>query len=139
MGSLILNNIKCCKPGTFICETPVLYPLGRNRLIYVDKCLIPELYSLWVRGIKTTGCCCGHGTGSQFIQVLPEHVKDMNDLGYELIPPLEIDENIMGENAFKPKTNFEFNGYLEHKTEMEENYEKLLKIVQDIGMEFEDM
>lgn len=134
INHLILNNFKCCEPGSFMCENPVLYPLGRYRLISVDHCLLPELHSLWARGIETAGCCCGHGNGSQFIQVLPEYIDEMTNLGYEKILPVEVDGQLMGENAFKPKTNFEFNGYIDAKSDLERKYEKLLKIVIDSGI-----
>ena len=110
--------------GTFLCEQPVLYPLG-NRLIYVDRCIIPELQSLWNRGIETSGCCCGHGEKDGFIQVFPEGVEAMLELGYEAIPPVEANGQLMGENTFKPKTQFVFNEYMVVKTELEENYEQL--------------
>lgn len=125
----------CCKPGTFMCEQPVLYPLGRNRLIYVDRCMIPELQSLWNRDIETGGCCCGHFEKDGFIQVFPEHMDAMRQLGYEEIPPIEVNGQLMGECAFKPKTVLEFNGYCETKTELEERYEQLAEITNHLYSE----
>jgi hypothetical protein len=38
---------------------------AEGRLCFVvDSCLVPALLALWEKGIKTTGCCCGHGSGS---------------------------------------------------------------------------
>ncbi len=33
-------------------------------------------------GIKTTGCCCGHGYTLGFIEVTDESIEDMKRLGY---------------------------------------------------------
>ena len=123
---------KCCRAGTFGCEVPVLYPLGRNRLIYVDRCLAPELQSLWVRGVETAGCCCGHFEKDGFIQVIPEHVATMRSLGYEERQPVEIDGRLMGENAFKPKTVLEFGGYVEIVSELEQRCQQLEQVVRDM-------
>ena len=119
---------KCCKCGEGYCNQPVLYPLGRDRLIYVDRCIAPELHSLWNKGIKTEGCCCGHAEKDGFIQVTADSAESMLELGYEAIPPVEIDGCLMGVNCFKPKTQFEHNGYMGAKTELQENYEKLEKV-----------
>lgn len=128
----------CCKGGEFRCEQPVLYPLGRNRLIYVDRCMIPELQSLWNRGIETGGCCCGHFEEDGFIQVFPEYEDAMRNLGYEKIPPIEVDGQLMGEHAFKPKTKFEFNGYLDIKTELEQRHQQLRQVVKEMYWDVSD-
>mgnify|MGYP000066900584 CR=1 FL=1 len=130
---------KCCKVGEGYCNQPVLYPLGRDRLIYVDRCMIPELQSLWNRGIKTGGCCCGHGEDDGFIQVSQECVEAMLELGYEEIPPVEVNGYLMGENVFKPKTQFEFNGYMIVKTELKENYERLEQRYQQLAQVAREM
>lgn len=123
---------KCCKRGTFMCEQAVLYPLGRNRLIHVDRCLIPELQSLWNLGIETGGCCCGHFEKGGFIQVFPEQSGAMRALGYEEIPPVLVDGELMGEHAFRPKTGLEFRGYAEVRTELEERCQQLERVAKDI-------
>lgn len=126
------NHGSCCRCGEFYCNQPVLYPLGRNRLIYVDRCLIPELQSLWLRGIETGGCCCGHFEDDGFIQVFPEQMDAMRELGYEEIPPIEIDGHIHGECAFKPKTKLEFHSYMDVKTELMQNYERLSDVARNL-------
>lgn len=122
----------CCRAGTFRCEAPVLYPLGRNRLIYVDSCMVPELQSLWLRGIETGGCCCGHFEKDAFIQVFPEHVEAMRDLGYEDLPPVEVDGELMGRFAFKPKTEFEFRGFIDIQSELEQRYQQLADMAREM-------
>lgn len=53
--------------------------------VSIDKCLLPEIIQLWERGIKTTGCCCGHGnTDMSFIGVRFEDIEKMKELGYEV-------------------------------------------------------
>ena len=123
----------CCRTGTFRCEVPVLYPLGGNRLIYVDRCLVPELQSLWLRGISTAGCCCGHFEKPGFVQVFPEHEGAMHELGYEPVPPYESPEGeLLGVGCFKPKTNIRFGGYIDVKSELEENCERLTQVAREM-------
>ena len=78
------------------CHKRILYP-PKNFITYniitdeddkykdevrVDECIADEIADLWSKGIKTTGCCCGHGYMLGFIQVADEHIKDMEKLGY---------------------------------------------------------
>ena len=28
----------------------------------LDKCIVPAVRALWNAGIRTIGCCCGHGS-----------------------------------------------------------------------------
>ena len=37
--------------------------------VYVDKCCVDVVLFLWDNGIKTYGCCCGHGTKGGFVNV----------------------------------------------------------------------
>lgn len=67
----------------------------------VDGCLVGEVNKLVNSGIKTIGCCCGHSKKQGYIQVAPESVEDMKNLGYEQLP---LDENGNGAWCFKPKT-----------------------------------
>lgn len=50
--------------------------------IQVDECLADEIEGLWIKGIRTTGCCCGHGKVLGFIGVQKEDISKMEDLGY---------------------------------------------------------
>jgi len=45
--------------------------------VLVDKCISDEILSLWGKGIRTTGCCCGHGRELGFIQVVDEDIDKM--------------------------------------------------------------
>lgn len=67
--------------------------------IGIDVCLALEIQSLWRRGIRTSGHCCGHGRAPAFISVWPESVDAMKALGYETCPhPNGWDDH------FRPKT-----------------------------------
>lgn len=69
--------------------------------VSIDKCLLPEILELWEMGIKTTGCCCGHGKQSAFIGVDFDDIQKMKDLGYEVYHN-ECRPN--DEDSFVPKT-----------------------------------
>mgnify|MGYP000951950838 CR=1 FL=1 len=80
--------------GTYDCAYNIMLPYlikdpcepdrkSFPKTIAVDKCLLPEILSLWEQGIKTTGCCCGHGhLDKAFIGVKNEHIPRMKKLGY---------------------------------------------------------
>jgi hypothetical protein len=60
-------------------------PLEKPEAKYVsiDKCLLREILDLWELGIKTTGCCCGHGDSSRsFIGVKRGYEDRMRRMGY---------------------------------------------------------
>jgi len=74
--------------------------------VSIDKCLLREILNLWDKGIKTTGCCCGHGDADMaFIEVKDEFIKSMKDLGYKVYfnkcRPND-------EDSFIPKTKLEY-------------------------------
>ena len=76
--------------------------LAKTKYINIDKCLLPEIVSLWEQGIKTTGCCCGHGDKSlASISVKPEFIPKMKELGYEVFYNSCRPD---GEDMFIPKT-----------------------------------
>lgn len=52
--------------------------------VNIDKCLLPEVLLLWEKGIRTTGCCCGHGRHAPYIGVDPEDIPRMKELGYQV-------------------------------------------------------
>ncbi len=50
--------------------------------VSVDACLAEEVEHLWEQGIRTTGCCCGHGVELGFIEVVEDDVPAMESMGY---------------------------------------------------------
>lgn len=55
----------------------------KNNDIEIYDCISSEIEELWSKGIRTLGCCCGHGLYSGFIQVERTSLQGMIDNGYE--------------------------------------------------------
>lgn len=93
--------------GEYKCYVEIKFtPQSGAKDIYVDTCLQDEVYALIKkRGIRTLGCCCGHGIKTPYIQVDEHDVEDMLMMGYK---PLPTDENGNGKWCFKPKTFLNF-------------------------------
>lgn len=52
--------------------------------IWVDACVAEEISFLWNNGIRTTGCCCGHGIEEGTICVVKEdRWRMIEELGYK--------------------------------------------------------
>lgn len=61
------------------------YVRKKYKYINIDKCLIHEIIDLWEKGIKTTGCCCGHGDSNKaYIGVETTSILKMKQLGYTI-------------------------------------------------------
>lgn len=111
------SEYRCCEIGSYNCQRCVLMPEEDGSIVLqsIDWVIIPELYSLWNRGIRTVGCCCGHGDISKaYIQVDPEgdNCFKMEMLGYKPLPPKEAPNGVfLGLDCFKPKTDFNCSGY----------------------------
>lgn len=41
----------------------------------LDECIVPAVQILWAAGIKTLGCCCGHGSGHGVVSILTESAE----------------------------------------------------------------
>ena len=65
---------------------PAFMARDDGRGICVDVCLALEVSQLWRLGIRTTGCCCGHGEHPAYIGVADEHIETMKRLGYAVQP-----------------------------------------------------
>lgn len=48
----------------------------------VDSCIAEEVQRLNNVGIKTVGCCCGHGKQEPTVLVLEESLNEMKEMGY---------------------------------------------------------
>lgn len=82
--------------GTYRC-----YVMVPGYDISCDKCLASEIRMLNDMGIRTIGCCCGHGADAGYIQVEPKHINAMKQLGYV---ERELDAVGNGQWCFKPKS-----------------------------------
>ena len=79
--------------------------LQLKKFVNIDKCLLPEILTLWERGIKTTGCCCGHNRAVPYIGVEFEYIDKMKEMGYKVQynPCRPTDED-----TFYPKTKLTY-------------------------------
>ena len=104
------------------CKKEALYPpkgfipynsrAGQKTVIGVDACLKDEIVSLWEKGIRTTGCCCGHGRVLGFIEVVDKDIPKMEELGYIHYIYEEEFGGKDRKDAFIPKTyNHIYDGY----------------------------
>lgn len=93
----LMARLYCRKVGygTYLC-----YEQTRQD-VEVDGCLVGEINRLNNEGVKTIGCCCGHGRRQGYIQVAPDSVAEMLKREYQQI---EVDNYGNGEWCFKPKT-----------------------------------
>lgn len=103
--------------GTYNCAYNIMLPWlvidptepdkpKEPKYVCIDKCLLPEILHLWEMGIKTTGCCCGHGKEEMaFIGVQPEYIEKMKSVGYRVF----YNECRPGdEDSFEPFTFFKY-------------------------------
>lgn len=91
--------------GEYRCQVEIMFsPQSGREPICVDTCLQHEIHELiYKHNVHTIGCCCGHGRRQAYIQVSPQSVQKMHDLGYE---PLPEEADGQGKWCFKPKTFF---------------------------------
>lgn len=81
------QTYECCYHVTlpWLCKYPWEDDSMKEAMtVSIDKCLLPEILELWEMGIKTTGCCCGHGRIEPFIGVDFDDIQKMKDLGYKV-------------------------------------------------------
>ena len=45
------------------------FPETNEPCFNLDACLVPAVKALWAIGVKTIGCCCGHGSGHGVISI----------------------------------------------------------------------
>lgn len=49
----------------------------------LDLCIAQEIMQLWMKGITTTGCCCGHNSIDGYISVIESDIPKMHEIGYK--------------------------------------------------------
>jgi hypothetical protein len=54
--------------------------------IRVDRCIAKEIQWLNAQGIRTEGCCCGHGKSYPEALIKPSSIFKAKELGYIPIP-----------------------------------------------------
>lgn len=103
-----LRNDEVCVDspiGDYKCQVEIQFSAQSERKpICVDTCLQHEIHELiFKHNVNTIGSCCGHGRKQAYIQVSPQSVQKMHDLGYE---PLPEEADGQGKWCFMPKTYF---------------------------------
>lgn len=51
--------------------------------IKVDRCIAEEIKWLNDQGVRTEGCCCGHGRTKANAMITPSSYKRAKELGYK--------------------------------------------------------
>lgn len=74
-----------------------LYKTGQ---IEIDDCLVNEIVGLWLMGIHTRGCCCGHNKLTGYIEVERTDIPKMIAHGYKFFTEKEYNDF----DTFVPKS-----------------------------------
>lgn len=65
------------------CADPAHPEFGHNAdgviCFAIDTCIVPAVLALWDTGIRTIGCCCGHGSGHAVISFEPTRASTRGD------------------------------------------------------------
>lgn len=69
----------------------------------LDKCISEEVMALWMLGITTTGCCCGHGKAEPFIGVADKDIPIMKKMGYQVLRNMSRGPGNTDEDSFIPR------------------------------------
>lgn len=68
--------------GSFENQSIVINPFNGKK-VSVDRCILPEVYNLWAKGVNTIGSCCGHNKTVPTIVVSESESCKMQALGYK--------------------------------------------------------
>jgi len=96
-------DCKNVEPGSYDNQIWVHAPahMPKDNGYCLDTCIAQEVMGLWMQGITTTGCCCGHNERTGFIGVTDNDIEKMKDLGYEVaLNEMRTDD----EDSFIPKS-----------------------------------
>jgi hypothetical protein len=55
-----------------------------DRIVPIDSCIVDEIQKLIENGVKTLGCCCGHGRFSPECLIRETSSKICKELGYSV-------------------------------------------------------
>ena len=79
------NNVQMGSYGNQLWVHPPAH-MPKDNGYCLDRCIAEEVMQLWMKGIITTGCCCGHGKVAPFIGVATEDIPKMKEMGYQVAP-----------------------------------------------------
>ena len=101
------NQVELPRPKCMIGRTE---GSSNPNTICIDKCIAEEIQYIWLWGIKTTGCCCGHNIQEGYIGVIDKDIEFMKKSGYKV----HFNKSRLGaEDSFIPKSHYE-NGKLNY-------------------------
>lgn len=66
-----------------MCQHGDLVEIKITQRIRVDRCIADEIRVLNAQGVRTEGCCCGHGQGEPSALIKPSSMVRAKALGYE--------------------------------------------------------
>lgn len=73
---------KNIKMGSYDNQSSIMNPFNKE-IVSIDNCILPEIISLWKKGIRTYGSCCGHNITVPSIAVDSRYEQEMKKLGYK--------------------------------------------------------
>lgn len=82
----LLRNGVCSCVGmveSYSFATAVVMREPGGGLVNIDVCIATEIGRLWMNGVETIECCCGHGSHYPSVFVAESSVKKMEELGYQ--------------------------------------------------------
>ena len=74
-------NCKNIKMGSFNNQERLISPEGKE--VWIDRCIIEEIKTLWRLDIKTIASCCGHNITAGVVLVDDNDIEKMKELGYK--------------------------------------------------------
>lgn len=75
-------NCKNIDIGSYANTIKIKSPFS-NKYIYIDKCILNEIFFLWDMKIRTKGCCCGHNITHPTVVVDNKNIDNMIRMGYK--------------------------------------------------------
>lgn len=66
-----------------MCEHGDTVEIEIIQCIRVDRCIAEEIRWLNAQGVRTEGCCCGHGKAPATAMIAPGSAERATALGYE--------------------------------------------------------
>ncbi|MHA1973009.1 MAG: hypothetical protein ACTSW1_08450 [Candidatus Hodarchaeales archaeon] len=60
----------------------------RRSSVSIDSCIVDAIEGLWREGVRTQGCCCGHGPIPATVCVEDEDIPKMKAMGAKVFQEL---------------------------------------------------
>ena len=83
-GVLPIMSLCTCADVEFgVYSATVSMQTASDKWVAIDVCIATEIGRLWMNGVETLSCCCGHGKLVPSVVVAQDSIGRMRDLGYE--------------------------------------------------------